>query len=174
MPGSASPPSERVRLARVALAGALGVPDVVRGESGAGVARVVTADGSELLAGVSAIAQSDGRYAIDLRLIARLVPLWPLAEHVRARVQAAAARAGLAALLGSVDVEFVGVLTGEEIEQAAITAESAAITAQSAAITAESAAIAVPVPPLPSASESGPPPGVTTSAPVPELPESSE
>ncbi len=160
MPGSASPPSERVRLARVALAGALGVPDVVRGESGVGVARVVTADGSELLAGVSAIAQSDGRYAIDLRLIARLVPLWPLAEHVRARVQAAAARAGLAAVLGSVDVEFVGVLTGEEIEQATITAESAAME--------------VPVPPLPSVSESGPPPGVTTSAPVPELPESSE
>lgn len=120
--GSASPQSDRVRLARVALESALAVPGVVRGEAGVGVARL-TADGSELLVGVSAIAQADGRYAIDLRLIARLVPLWPLADHVRAGVQAAAARAGIAALLGSVDVEFAGVLTAEEIERSIIAAE---------------------------------------------------
>ena len=123
MPASASPPSERVRLARAALAGALAVPDVVRGEAGVGIARVVTADGSELLAGVSAIAQSDGRYAIDLRLTARLVPLSALADNVRAHVQAAASRAGLAALLGSVHVEFVDVLTAEEIERSIMAAE---------------------------------------------------
>ncbi|HEY6396310.1 MAG TPA: hypothetical protein VIX82_02535 [Solirubrobacteraceae bacterium] len=123
MPGSARPPSERVRLARVALAGALSVPDVVRGEAGLGVTRVVTADGSERLVGVSAIAQSDGRYAIGLRLIARLVPLSALADHVRADVQAAASRAGLAALLGRIDVEFVDVLTAAEIERSIIAAE---------------------------------------------------
>jgi len=118
----ASPPSDRVRLARVALESALAVPGVVRGEAGVGVARV-TADGPGLLVGVSAIAQADGRFAIDLRLIARLVPLWPLADHVRAGVQAAAARAGMAALLGSVDVEFAGMLTAEEIERSSIAAE---------------------------------------------------
>jgi len=129
MPGSARPPSERVRLARAALAGALTVPDVVRGEAGVGVTRVVTADGSELLAGVSALAQADGRYAIDLRLIARLVPLSALADKVRAGVQAGASRAGLAALLGSVDVEFVDVLTAEEIERSIIAAEPTAAAA---------------------------------------------
>jgi hypothetical protein len=107
------------------------VPDVVRGVAGVGVTRVVTADGSELLAGVSAIAQADGRYAIDLRLIARLVPLEALAEHVRVGVQTAASRAGLAALLGSVDVEFVDVLTAEEIERSIIAAEAAAAAPES-------------------------------------------
>ncbi len=111
----ASSSSDRVRLARVALASALAVPDAVRGEAGQGVPRV-TADGPELLVGVSANAEANGRYAIDLRLLARWVPLWPLADHVRARVHTAAARAGLAASLGSVDVEFIDVLTAEEIE----------------------------------------------------------
>ena len=102
--------SDRVRLARVALESALAVPGVVRGEPGPRVARV-TADGSELLSGVSAIAQSDGRYEIDLRLVARLVPLSPLADNVRAHVHAAAARAVLATTLGSVDIEFADVVT---------------------------------------------------------------
>jgi hypothetical protein len=101
-------------LARVALDCALAVPDVVGAEAGAGVPRI-TAGGSELLIGVSATAQSDGRYAVDLRLIARLVPLQALAERVRTAVRDAAARAGLAASLGSISVEFVDVMTSEEL-----------------------------------------------------------
>jgi len=116
--------SDRVRLAQVALAAALAVPDVVRAEAGAGLPRL-TAGGPELLIGVSATAQADGRYAIDLRLIARLAPLRPLADHVREGVQAAAARAGLAAALGSVDVEFADVLTAEEIERPTMRSEPA-------------------------------------------------
>ena len=158
MSGPASPSSDRVRLARAALESALAVPGVVRGEAGPGVARV-TADGCELLSGVSAIAQSDGRYAIDLRLVARLVPLSPLAENVRAHVRAAAARAGLTAALGSVDIEFADVLTSEEIERAITTTGPAAP--------------AVPAPPLPSVSTSVEPPA-GTSAPVPEPPGASE
>ncbi len=144
--GPAGSSSDRVHLARVALAAALAVPGVVRGEAGVGVPRV-TADGPELLVGVSATAQADGRYALDLRLIAGLVPLWPLAEDIRAGVQAGAARAGLAELLGSVDVEFVDVLTDEEIARPIIMAGPAVP--------------AVPEPPLPTASPGLPPPAGT-------------
>lgn len=150
--------SDRVRLAQVALAAALAVPDVVRGEAGAGFPRM-TAGGSELLMGVSATAQSDGRYAIDLRLIAGLVPLRPLADRVRERVQAAAARAGLGASLGSVDVEFADVLTAEEIERPTVRTES-------------------PWPagpdPTPPAASPSPRPRAGTELPAPELPEGSE
>lgn len=105
-------PSERSRLARVALEAALAVPGVVRGEAGGGVPRV-TVDPAGRLVGVAATAQRDGRYALDLRLIAEVVPLLPLADGVRARVQRAAAQAGLAGALGRVDVEFANLLTVE-------------------------------------------------------------
>jgi len=158
MSAPANSSSDRVRLARVALETALAVPGVVRGEAGPGIPRV-TADGSELLTGVSAIAQSDGGYAIDLRLVARLVPLRPLADNVRAQVRAAVARAGLAAALESVNVEFDDVVTAEEIERAITTTGLAAP--------------AVPPPPVPSASTSVEPP-VRTGAPVPEHERGSE
>ncbi len=141
----------------MALASALAVPDVVRAEAGPGVPRL-TAGGPELLIGVSATAQADGRYAIDLRLIARLAPLRPLADHVREGVQAAAARAGLAAALGSVDVEFADVLTAEEIERPIEMTEPAAT--------------AVPDRPLPTATPGLEPERPTP--PVPERPEGSE
>lgn len=105
-------PSERSRLARVALEAALAVPGVVRGEAGGGVPRV-TVDPAGRLVGVAATAERDGRYALDLRLIAEVVPLLPLADGVRARVQRAAAQAGLAGALGRVDVEFADLLTVE-------------------------------------------------------------
>ncbi len=105
-------PSDRGRLARVALEAALAVPGVVRGEAGGGAPRV-TVDPAGRLVGVAATAQRDGRYAVDLRLIADVVPLLPLADGVRARVQRAAAQAGLAGALGRVDVEFADLVTVE-------------------------------------------------------------
>lgn len=105
-------PSDRSRLARLALETALTVPGVVRGEAGLGTPRV-TVDPAGLVVGVAATAQGGGRYAIDLRLVARLVPLWPLADTVRVQVQRAAAQAGLSGALGSVDVEFADLLASE-------------------------------------------------------------
>ena len=98
--------SDRVRLARVALKAAVASGDVVRGAAGVGVRRV-TGDAGGLLVGVMATAQADGRYEIDLRLVARLVPLAALGEEIRKRVIAAARRSGLDGQLGNVNVEFV-------------------------------------------------------------------
>lgn len=115
-PASGQPahePSDRVRLARTALSAALAVPEIVRGDAGR-VPRRVTVDGEERLEGVLAIAEPDGRYGIDLRLVAELVPLHALAADVRASVRRAAAKAGLEASLGAIDIEFGGLLTAEE------------------------------------------------------------
>ena len=76
----------------------------------------VTADPpAGLLRGVSVTAERDGRYAVDLRLVARMTPLMPLGDAVRRRVIASARRAqGLADQLGSINVEFARVLAPEE------------------------------------------------------------
>jgi hypothetical protein len=116
VPASREParePSDRVRLARAALSAALAAPKVVRGDAGPDPQRV-TVDAGERLVGVLAIAEPDGRYEIELRLVAELVPLHALAEEVRVRVRRAAAHAGLDALLGEVNIEFGGLLTAEE------------------------------------------------------------
>src|SRR5512142_2653828 len=112
-PAGGSPAvSERVRLARAALDAALRDPGVVRGDTGPlGVVR--TRDGAGALAGVTVAAEAGGRYSVDLHLVARLVPLRPLADGVTERVRVAASRAGLAAVLGTVsvyidDVEVAG------------------------------------------------------------------
>lgn len=110
LPGSEDAASERVQLARLALHAALAVPNVIRGEAGPRVSRV-TADTSGVLIGMTATAQADGRYAIDLRLVTRLVPLLPLADEVRSQVRRAVSRVGLAVLLGEVNVEFSDLLT---------------------------------------------------------------
>jgi hypothetical protein len=105
--------SDRVRLARVALKAAVASADVVRGDAGVGVPRV-TRDAVGLLVGVTAIAQADGRYEVDLRLVARLVPLAALGAQVRERVTAAARRGGLDDQLGNVNVEFVDLQTADD------------------------------------------------------------
>ena len=117
LPGSVDAASDRVRLARVALAAALALPEVIRGDAGPDGQRV-TADTTGMLIGVMAIAQADGRYSIDLRLVARMVPLLPLADAVRARVHRAAARAEFDVLLGEVNVEFSDLLTAPPTEDA--------------------------------------------------------
>jgi len=108
--------SERVELARLALTHALAVDGVVRADAGL-LGRRVTRDGSERLAGVTAIVLSDDRYGMTLHLVARVVPLHLLAHGIRARIQRGAARAGLEHVLGPIDIVFedVAELTGEAV-----------------------------------------------------------
>jgi hypothetical protein len=106
--------SDRVRLARLALDAALVVPDVLGAEAGSHGVRVTADPPARLLRGVSVVAQPNGRYAVDLRLVARMVPLVALAEEVRRRVQASAGLRGLADRLGTVNVEFARLLTADE------------------------------------------------------------
>lgn len=71
------------------------------------------------LVGVSATAQADGRYAVDLSLVAEMVPLPELAEEVRGRVRKRAQVEQLEDVLGSINVDFVYVATAEEVTAAA-------------------------------------------------------
>lgn len=119
-------PSDRVRLARTALHAATSLRDVVRGDAGGPPLRRVTLDRGEPLDGVLAIAEADGRYGVELRLVAGLVPLHPLADRIRANVRDAAARAGLSAALGRIDLAFADVLTAEEVAAAALDGTEAA------------------------------------------------
>jgi hypothetical protein len=98
-------PSTRVRLARLALDGALAVENVVAGHSGPSGAHVSVAEGGTAV-GVIAAARPDGRYDVSLALVARPVSLHPLAEEVRRCVGEAASQVGLADALGTVDVAF--------------------------------------------------------------------
>jgi hypothetical protein len=105
-------PSERVRLARLALGAASAVPGVAGATAGRpGV--VVTADptAGRVLQGVTVAAGADGLYQVVLRLVALPVPLHALADEVRRRVVRAAAADGLAARLGDVDVEIADVVS---------------------------------------------------------------
>lgn len=97
--------SDRAALARIALEAALAVGDVVGAEAGPHGAWVTEA-GGERLPGVVAVAQADGRYALDLHLIVRPVPLHELAERIRERVVRASERAGLEGALGSIGVSI--------------------------------------------------------------------
>ena len=103
------PGSRRLDVAELALEAALGVPAVHAGDGGSDGLRVTAAPPDRTLRGVSAIAQADGRYCVDLRLVAGLVPLYALGEEVRGRVRRAAAEAGLADHVGEINVEFSSV-----------------------------------------------------------------
>jgi hypothetical protein len=92
----------------------LEVPGVLGSDAGPSGLRVTADPASGPLIGVSATAQSDDRYAIDLSLVADMVPLQPLAETVRARVRGRADGEQLGAALGAVNVEFASVVTAEE------------------------------------------------------------
>jgi len=116
---TASVASPRISLARIALEAALAVPEIVAGDAGSHNLRVTVDSAGIWLRGVSVTAQRDGRYAVDLRLVARMTPLIPLADAVRRRVIASAARQGLADQLGTIDVEFAQVLAPGEDRPAA-------------------------------------------------------
>jgi hypothetical protein len=137
-------------LARLALDAALAVPDVLGAEAGVHGVHVTADPPAGLLRGVSVIAQADGRYAVDLRLVARVVPLVALGEEVRRRVQARAGRGGLADRLGTVNVEFARLLTpDEEAPRDTEDARGAAGAAPAAPPSAGSPAAPAAVPPSP-------------------------
>ena len=102
-------PSERARLARLALHAALGVDGVVSSHTGPGGMHV-TSDRGERLPGVLATALPGGEYGLELHLVTEVVPLHELAERVRSRVARAASSAGLADVLGPVDVTIEDVM----------------------------------------------------------------
>lgn len=122
-PASPAPPqvsgSLRMRLARVALDAALAAPGVVDAEVGSNRVRVTGDSPANLLRGVSVTAEGDGRYGVDLCLVAAMVPLVTLGDEVRRRVRESAGRHGLAGELGSIDVEFSRLVSPEEAQQQA-------------------------------------------------------
>lgn len=111
--------SLRVRVARAALHAALQAPGVVGSDPGPGRLRVTADPPAGPLVGVSATAQADGRYGIDLSLVADMVPLPELAEQVRERVRKRTRGERLEELLGSINVDFAYVMTTEELAAAA-------------------------------------------------------
>lgn len=141
--------SPRVRLAQVSLEAARAVAGVVGTDAGPQGLWVTADPAAGLLRGVSVIAQADGRYSVDLCLVAGLVPLMALSEEVKTKVRDRVALAGLAAELGTINVEFAAVLTREEIaEQAAAAREQEARPVMPApSPVAEPAPASVPEPP---------------------------
>jgi hypothetical protein len=111
--------SLRVSVARAALEAALQAPGVVGSDPGPSRLRVTADPPASPLIGVSATAQADGRYAVDLSLVADMVPLHELAEQVRERVRKRTSGERLAEVLGSINVDFAYVVTREELAAAA-------------------------------------------------------
>jgi hypothetical protein len=111
--------SSRLRLAQLALEAAAAAPGVEGVDAGPQGSCVTADPPAGLLRGVSVIAQADGRYSIDLCLVAGIVPLVALGDEIRSKLQARAEREGLAAQLGETNVKFVRVLgPGETLDQA--------------------------------------------------------
>ena len=104
-PSSQSSP--RSQLARAAIDAARSLPQVAGGVSGTQDLWVTT-DAGALLEGVTAVARKDGRYDIELHLVAQwpLDSLHSLADEVRARVGRAAEQGGLGHAVGEVTVSF--------------------------------------------------------------------
>jgi hypothetical protein len=111
--GAPSEVSERVQIARLALAAAINTRGVISAAAGE-PPLWVTADPSGLLHGVTATATADGRFDVALRLVAELVPLHALADRVCAAVRDAVGRAGFGEHLASVRVEIADVRGPEE------------------------------------------------------------
>ena len=77
----------------------------------------MTADREERLPGVLATALAGGRYGVELHLVTELVPLPQLADLVRSRVERAASSAGLADVLGPVDITIEDVVMPNEVSK---------------------------------------------------------
>ena len=99
------PPTDRVRLAEVALEAALKVDGVVAPHAPIGGGGSTRGSGRRL-DGVSVVAGGHERFDVSLHLVTRIVPLHPLADRVRERVSRAAGRSGLGDRLGPVDVRI--------------------------------------------------------------------
>ncbi len=115
---TAPPPARdvsRALLGRLALEAVSVVPGVLGVEPGPHQSYLTADEPDGVLRGVSVIAEADGRYAVDLCLVAGIVPLIELADEVRRRVRARAERDGVADRVGEINVEFARVLSEAEI-----------------------------------------------------------
>ena len=100
-----APPSDRVRLARLALDAALATDGVDGGTDGP-VRMWVTVEQGQRYPGVTATVTPDGTHDVALHLVVDPVPLHPLADAIRTRAASDVAAAGLAEALGSIDIAF--------------------------------------------------------------------
>jgi hypothetical protein len=98
------------RVARVARDAARSLDEVADATSGRG--RWATPDRDGAVGGAIAVARPDGRFDVELHLIARPVPLHALGERIRERIDRDARQAGVAELVGPVDIVF------EDVEEA--------------------------------------------------------
>lgn len=105
------PPSRAATVARLALDAARALDGVVDATSGRG--RWVTPDRSDPVAGAVAVVRADGRFDVELHLVAGLVPLHPLGERIRDRIEREARKAGVSELVGPVNIAF------EDVEEKA-------------------------------------------------------
>lgn len=94
-----------MQLARLALDAALATPGVVSGSEGP-LRSWVTLENGQRLPGVVAAEQADGLVGVTLHLVVEPVPLHPLADGLRSRIEAGAAAGPLAGRLGPVDIAF--------------------------------------------------------------------
>ena len=106
----AKPPSRAAAIARLALDAACAFQGVLGGTSGRG-ARWKTPDRDGAVLGAIAVARADGRFDVELHLIARPVPLHPLGERIRDRIDRDARKAGVSELVGPIHIAF------EDIEE---------------------------------------------------------
>lgn len=107
-PAPAAPPrreSRRITLARRAVHAAGSVPGVTGTDAGR-TGQHATFAGIEPIAGVTVIADADGRYAVDLYLTASPTDLRALGRQVERAVRAAASSDDLGHVVGGVHVTF--------------------------------------------------------------------
>ena len=98
------PPSRAAALARLTLDAARSIDGVVDATSGRG--RWVTPDRNGVVPGAIAVVRADGRFDVELHLVAGLVPLHPLGERIRDRIDKDARKAGVSELVGPVHIAF--------------------------------------------------------------------
>ena len=162
--------ASRVALARLALDVVSTIAGVAGTDAGPGGVCVTADPPFGVLRGVSVIAQPDGRYELDLCLVARMVPLLPLGDEIRRRLRARAAREGLADQLGSVNVEFARALSAGET-MVEVPGAEVAVGAEAVRVTAPpvSTGSQIPVSPIPPAGPSAIPqePPAPSDTPVP-------
>lgn len=101
----ARPISERVTLARAALAGALAVPGVRGGDAGSAGLHFTATEDRTHLDGVICSATAGG-YSVSLQLVCEPVPLVALSARIRDSVLSQVRLAGVLGLLASVDIHF--------------------------------------------------------------------
>lgn len=100
--------SRAAKVARLARDAARSFDEVVDATSGRGRWATPGRDGA--VEGAIAVARPDGRFDVELHLVARPVPLHPLGERIRERLERDARNAGVAELVGPVDIAFEDVV----------------------------------------------------------------